>query len=165
MGGFAVAILTLIVVGIGGVIHLHGRSADAASAAPSASASPRSDAETVRADRVDPGDCLKDSPSSGVVTKLSVIPCAQPHKAEAYAQTDLPDGAFPGDQAVAAKAEQACSSRFQAFIGRSYDESVVELTYLHPIQQSWELGDRSVLCMVEMPNGAPVQGTLRGSRR
>lgn len=47
----------------------------------------------------------------------------------------------------------------------SYDESVLEMSYLYPTSQTWSLNDdREILCIVADPEGAST-GSLPGAAR
>jgi hypothetical protein len=130
--------------------------------------------ESVRADafalRV--GDCL-DLSSEPVGTEeegtefdsVPTTPCAEEHDSEIYAAHQLPDGDFPGDDAVATSADDLCYADFQSFVGTSYEESALDFTTFTPTLDSWELaGDREVLCVIADPSGM-VTGTLRSAQR
>ena len=36
------------------------------------------------------------------VESVPVVPCSEPHDAEVYAETELPEGDYPGDEAIQA---------------------------------------------------------------
>jgi hypothetical protein len=130
---------------------------------PGSSASPMPGAKESDAFDVSVGDCLS-TPPTGEVKRVDVQPCSTPHTIEAYATFDLSGSSYPGDAKVSDQAESGCATRFAAFVGRAYDDSGLELYYLHPTSQSWRLvDDREVVCLVESPT--PVTGTLRNSRR
>ena len=130
--------------------------------------------EAVRADafslRV--GDCL-DLSSEPVATdeegaefdSVPTVPCTDEHDSEIYAAHLLPEGEYPGDEAVAGSAEELCYQDFQPFVGLAYEDSVLEFTTFMPTVDSWELdGDREVLCVVVDPS-APVTATLQAAQR
>lgn len=108
------------------------------------------------------GDCLTDSQSSGQVTDVPVVPCAEPHSSEVYHTFDVPDGDFPGD--FTAVTEEQCLPAFEEFVGLSYDASVLEVTTLEPSSDTWADGDRELVCIINDPAGN-VTGTLAGANR
>jgi Septum formation len=73
--------------------------------------------------------------------------CAMAHDAEVYAQVSLPEGAWPGDDAIGTASDEVCRSEFEAYVGTAY---------------GWAAGDRDVLCLVFDPEG-PLTGSVRGS--
>jgi hypothetical protein len=77
----------------------------------------------------------------------------------------LPEGDFPGDEAVAVQADKACSAEFESFVGLPYQESVLYYNSLHPSdEQTWNSVFREVVCSVYDPDGE-VSGSLRGVER
>lgn len=115
---------------------------------------------SVDAFQVKLGDCtgaLKEGDISG----LQVIPCAEPHFYEAYATTDLTDAAYPGESDVTKEASKFCTGEFKTFIGLATKESIYDMFYLYPVEDSWATGDREVLCLVGSGKGK-ITGTLKG---
>lgn len=111
------------------------------------------------------GDCLEDASFSGEVMDVPIVPCSEPHDAEAYLSSLLPDGDFPGDEAVQAEADEACAgAAFEEFVGLPFEESTLSYTYLSPTEASWAAADREILCMVLDPAGK-TEGSLEGSKK
>lgn len=109
------------------------------------------------------GDCLRDAAEGVELSEVPLVPCDQPHDGEVYASFELPDGEYPGDDAVFTAAEEGCVARFADFVGVAYEDSVQELIYLHPTRRSWALADdREVVCLIV---GDDAVGSARGSRR
>lgn len=110
------------------------------------------------------GDCFNDTAETQV-SELPVVPCSDPHDNEVYYEHEMPDGEYPGDEAISAAAEENCAAQFEPFVGIAYDASVFEYNYLTPTTGSWEdYGDRLIQCIVYDPS-AQVQGTLQGAAR
>lgn len=110
------------------------------------------------------GDCTT-SVSESEMSEITVIPCGDPHHSEIYHAYDLPEGDFPGAEEVDAQGVEACTTEFEPFVGLSYEESVLEVNYLVPTQESWEGDDdRKVLCFVYDPAG-DTTGTLAAAAR
>lgn len=111
------------------------------------------------------GDCLNDSSSNGTVTTAPIVPCDQPHDSEAYASFTLADGKFPGATAVTTRANEGCADAFPAFIGTSYDDSDLSISYYFPTKESWDGNhDREILCTV-YDDGTKTTGTLKNAKR
>ena len=90
------------------------------------------------------------------------VDCADPHNAEAVAPTlDLevlgPD--FPASSDIAAVADEHCFGAITDDLGGSPPEALV--TWVEPSESQWELGDRYVVCYVEI-DGGRVAGSLEG---
>ena len=114
------------------------------------------------------GDCVNDPEGADTeqgaeFTDIQAVPCDQPHDNEIYHQFDLPDGDYPGDDAVFESAGQACEEEFEAFVGTPYDESALDIAPITPTEGSWASGDRSVSCAIY--DEAQVTGTLKGAAR
>ncbi len=83
------------------------------------------------------GDCVADSLPVGeeVILTVETVPCSEPHSEEVYAVVTLPDGDFPGDEAVAAQADEVCAAEFESFVGLPYEESVLYLQLSVPVRR------------------------------
>lgn len=110
------------------------------------------------------GDCLNDASAGDEVSSVPTVPCSQPHDSEAYHAFNLPDGDYPGDDAVEAAADEGCFAAFESFVGISYQESVLDFAYYFPTTSSWAQGDREILCIAYDPAGQ-VTGSLQGEAR
>jgi Domain of unknown function (DUF4328)/Septum formation len=103
-------------------------------------------------------DCINSLGDSGTVMRaVEVVPCAQRHKAEVVSTFNLPEGDFPGMNAVGSRAERGCSAALENATPPRRNGPT--LFYLHPTGQSWSLGDREVTCIAEYEK--PVRGSLR----
>ncbi|WP_125776263.1 septum formation family protein [Antribacter gilvus] len=110
------------------------------------------------------GDCLDMAAFSSVATEFEtapVIPCTDPHTGEIFAELTLPEGDFPGDDALATQAEEYCVAEFGTFVGLSYEESALDFTYFVPTSDGWtQADDRVMQCVIESTE--PVTGTMAG---
>lgn len=109
------------------------------------------------------GDCIQDS-GTGEVTEVPVAPCAESHDSEVYFAYQIPEETFPGTEGMSAIATAQCEPAFQTFVGMAYADSALYYTTLEPTQESWNEGDRELLCLVYDPAG-PVTGSLEGANR
>lgn len=111
------------------------------------------------------GDCLY-SPTGdgGTVSSLSVVPCDTPHEDEVYYVFALEDGPFPGDD-MDDIVWDVCTAEFERFIDIDWNKSDLEWWPLVPTQQSWNGGDRDVLCMAYALSGELITGSLAGAQR
>jgi hypothetical protein len=118
----------------------------------------------------DVGECLQISELGDEVSSLPVVDCAQPHESEVYAVFNVDVAGVYDETAVIEAAEEGCRTEFADFVGRRYDSSVLDIFYLYPLADGWELGDRKVMCSIFEPSaedGTPtlVEGTLSGADR
>jgi len=132
----------------------------------------KSDAHSVSAFDLKPGDCLL-APSTvkQEISKLQVVPCTKPHVQEAYAivkydQSGSDNGApYPGETTLSTFAEGACGQRYETYVGVAYQDSALFFTYLLPSARSWQDGDdRDVICFVTT-TGEQLTASVKGSRR
>lgn len=109
------------------------------------------------------GDCLPGPVSTSTVTyQVSLVPCAQAHAGEVYANYDLADGPYPGDAVVARGAQRGCTGqRYRDFVGTSYARSRLDVTYMVPQARTWST-ERGVTCVIIGPVAST--GTLKGSK-
>ena len=134
-----------------------------AGAAPRDTAGQVTASASVDAFQVKVGDCTG-SLKEGDVSDLQVIPCADPHFYEAYANTQLTDSAYPGESAVIKQASKFCTAEFKSFIGLATKDSGYDMFYMYPVEQSWATGDREVLCLAGSDKGK-LAGSLKGSEK
>lgn len=110
------------------------------------------------------GDCLGQAPD-GEVSTVAAVPCSEEHDGEVFHDFTLPEGEFPGDEAIEASAYEGCEPAFATFVGVSYEESALDYVFYSPTEASWnEVDDRVISCVVVDPAGA-VTGTLQGAAR
>ena len=111
------------------------------------------------------GDCMASTDPATEVQTVPTRPCTEVHDSEIFASTMLPDGDFPGDDAVTTSVDDFCYGQFQAFVGMAYEQSALGLSYFMPSQESWDgMGDRQILCILVDPAGG-VTGTMKGANR
>jgi len=98
---------------------------------------------------LDAGACLQDFKS--VNADVTVVTCDTEHNAQLVATQSYPGAdAFPGADALAAKAEEVCSSVMYTDGASKYSD--LELNRAVPTQSSWDAGDRRVDCFVVSPS-------------
>jgi hypothetical protein len=110
------------------------------------------------------GECVDALvPDGEEVTDLPVIDCAQEHLGEVVGTIDVPDAdTWPGQAAHEEQAATDCDPLFTTYVGRSYQESRLEMSYLYPTESSWAAGDRQIVCIVFEPEGARRTGSVQG---
>ena len=94
------------------------------------------------------GACIvTDELGTDEITEIPTVECSEAHDAQVVGKFDLDDGDFPGKDAVEAAAQDGCLPEFESFIGATYEESSLELSYIYPTEQTWDQADdREVLC-------------------
>jgi hypothetical protein len=129
-----------------------------ATPSPTTSTSPR----LVSFDKLRRGDCIESFPPNAE-EGLPVVPCDRLHEEEVIAARDLGPGPWPGASTTDARSNKFCTQEFASYVGIPRDQSRYDLEWWPPVKESWELGDRSMQCVVSDPSGKTV-GTLRGAR-
>ena len=109
------------------------------------------------------GTCFDDPESFEEVTDVPVVDCSEPHDNEVIGSFDLPDGEYPGDSAVTSLAEGGCLERFEPYIGIDFPTSVYDLGWFTPSTDSWDVGDREVICFVYDVTLAKITGSVAGT--
>jgi hypothetical protein len=108
------------------------------------------------------GDCLADRLEGDSVSTVGVLPCEQEHAQEVYALELMDDGSFPGEDAVKTEASDVCRSAFEDFVDIDYDDSKYYFNTLYPTSDSWDQGDREIVCLAYDPDG-PLTGSVEGA--
>ncbi|MGV8884192.1 MAG: septum formation family protein [Microbacteriaceae bacterium] len=117
------------------------------------------------------GDCVNDAEATDAeeVANVTIVKCTVEHDYEAYKSIVIPEGAFPGSSEIETTAGDGCQAAFDGFVGTPYDESTLDFTYLAPTSQSWDEGDREILCMLvdvdENGDLLPSSVSLENSKR
>lgn len=109
------------------------------------------------------GTCFDDPESFEEVTDVPVVDCAEPHDNEVIASFDLPTGGYPGDAVVTSRAEEGCLVRFEPYVGIDFASSIYDLGWFTPSSESWDAGDREVICFVYDVTLAKITGSVAGS--
>ncbi|MCF4122644.1 septum formation family protein [Antribacter sp. KLBMP9083] len=116
------------------------------------------------------GDCFDTTGLLGqtVLYTVPVVPCAEPHGGEVFAETELGDeagegGALADGGALLDAANAFCLEQFKTFVGVPYGDSELLYWPIGPSEQSWAEGDRRIACVVESP--VDVTGTLEAAGR
>ncbi len=115
-------------------------------------------------------DCIElpAGTASTEVLRVDKVDCGQPHDVEIYAlvvHPAAPGEPFPGLEAIVAFADNECLARFEGFVGSTFEDSELDVFYLHPQDQSWTLGDREVVCGISTVDGSALEGSVEGSGR
>lgn len=113
----------------------------------------------------DPGECLDLTGDGSIVTDVAIVPCDGPHDAEAYVRQQLADGPFPGDAALATRADEVCLESFAGYVGSEYAVSEFFYDWLVPTEDGWQAGDRELVCLIVSGDGSPLVGAAFDSGR
>lgn len=115
------------------------------------------------------GDCFNDPDDlEDVVYDVAAVPCSEPHDNEVFAvetvAPTLSSGGFPGQEALQAHSYEMCSGQvFDEYVGTAYLDSSLEVFSLTPTSESWDEGDRGIVCALYRLDLGKLTGTARGS--
>ncbi|MFB6837138.1 septum formation family protein [Streptomyces sp. NPDC056361] len=92
---------------------------------------------------------------------VEIVPCDRPHQGEVFGTTRL-DGptAFPGMDAVAARARTGCVPPLLDYIPDPDGGPGTKTFFYHPDEQGWRAGRRAVVCWLSRPDG-PMTSSAR----
>lgn|GEM_PF-2168216 len=100
-----------------------------------------------------PGECFDaDTYSAAAGLDLStarLVDCAAPHQHEVYAvfvNPSDPGAPYPGDDQLAAFAEDHCLAAFTPYTGLDYRTSSYDIADARPDREAWYHGERHVVC-------------------
>jgi hypothetical protein len=118
---------------------------------------------SVDAFNVQVGDCFNDSTSIDEdISSVPGVPCSEPHDNETFAVFDLSVENYLEEAAMYDLAYESCKSRFEAFVGKDYESSMLEITTMYPSPESWKQNDREVICAVFDMNAEKLVGSAAG---
>jgi hypothetical protein len=92
---------------------------------------------------------------------VRIADCAVGHTGEAYAKVRA-DLAGLSAEDKGTVATQQCATAFSTFVGKSYEQSELDMYYV--VLEDRAVADGNVLCLVGMP-GTRLTGSMRGSQR
>ena len=109
------------------------------------------------------GDCFNDDGVGEDIFSLPVVPCAEPHDNEIYADVIMSGSEYPGEEAIWDYADEACYQEFPRYVGTSYEKSTLDFWYLYPTAEGWDTqNDRLIQCVVFGDD--QLTGSVKNSR-
>lgn len=112
------------------------------------------------------GDCYNPNSKAaeGEAFAVEIVPCGEPHQGQVVGEFAIDDGkAFPGDDAVAAIADERCPVEAQKYAPDTWAlPEGVGILYYHPTKESWSTGDRAVSCTYAKEKGE-FSGSLKAT--
>jgi hypothetical protein len=129
------------------------------------------EANVTTVDALKVGDCFdqEDTLASGGdsdpvrVEEVTVKPCSALHHFEEYAEFTLPEGDYPGEDAINTEANDRCFAEVRAYVGPEARPKLrrVSIYFYYPLKLDWNLRhDRIVQCMFAY-EGEPHSGSLK----
>lgn len=124
-----------------------------------------SDGEPRSVFELDVGDCFDDPDDVAAdVEEVVMLDCDNPHDNEVYLVFDFDADDFPGEEVIRDEALDRCIDEFESYVGVPIEESELDAgPLLVPTDESWEVGDREVVCAAWSPDRAKLEGSIEGS--
>ncbi len=111
------------------------------------------------------GDCYLEPAvsDSGIVYGVQLVACEELHLAEVFAVLShpAPSGPYPGDEEMNEDAGEMCLAEFEDYVGEPYETSPYYFTYVYPLADNWDRGDRLIVCSIVAPDFGPLEGSVR----
>jgi hypothetical protein len=107
------------------------------------------------------GDCVADLSFHSTTFAVEVVDCSGPHEAEVYGAFDLEGDEYPDD--IQRTSEKECVELFTAYVGKTFEDSILNAAPLSPTPSSWKVGDREVLCLLMSLDGTPLTASMKGA--
>jgi len=111
--------------------------------------------------KLDIGTCFDDPSTLESVTDVPIRDCSDPHDNEVIALDQMSATVYPGDDAVTSISEETCVRAFDGYLGEPYLESLYEVGWLSPSSESWDVGDREIICFAFDPTPQKITGSLK----
>jgi hypothetical protein len=114
------------------------------------------------------GDCFDDPADlDDVVFDVAALPCSEPHDNEVFSLVPIAGTfgeTYPGDAAIQEYSYEACIGEpFDSYVGTDYLDSSLEVFTFTPSDESWDEGDREVVCVLFRLDFEKLTGTARNS--
>ena len=87
---------------------------------------------------------------------LDAVPCGLEHSAQVYAAGILPEGEFPGSEAVGGTVDELCADAVGGLVHNETDFAFLNLV---PTSTGWS-ADRGYLCLATSSDGSPLVGDV-----
>lgn len=111
------------------------------------------------------GTCFDDTQESEV-SEVPEVDCSEPHDNEVFSVFDYTEtDTFPGSEALNDAAQAMCIEEFEAYVGLSYPESALDVLPIYPSQESWDSGDREVICALYNLDLSKLTASMQGAAR
>lgn len=108
------------------------------------------------------GQCIQ-NPGEGTVYDVENAVCTTEHWGEVFHVTTITSSQMPSEDDMNDMASDACIDAFEAYVGRPYDESDLDITWYFPTRESWADGDRTIQCIATRTDGDPLYQPVRNS--
>lgn len=122
------------------------------------------DEDAVSSFDLEVGQCVELDVDATEVADVPLVECDAAHQGEVFLVEAIEAATFPGDESIGRRAQDACTGdAFTTFVGTTYRRSALDWYAVVPIEESWRLGNRDIVCLVVRPDGGALTSSVRGS--
>lgn len=114
-------------------------------------------ATTATARQVTVGHCIAELPQDGSVTRVRLVPCAEPHEAEVVGVLALGGGSWPGQESVDAQVQRWCE------MDTAQQEAGFTAVTWTPSGRGWAQGDTQGACIAWFDGGGVTGSWAEGN--
>ena len=95
--------------------------------------------------------------------KLDGVPCTELHDVEIVSARTLPDGDFPGRDALFGALSDFCVPAYEKYVGIPFDtDAPHDIDIFIPSVVGWAEGDREIQCYASLTSGEQMGASIRG---
>lgn len=111
------------------------------------------------------GNCFNDGDlaTGQEISDVPLVECSEPHDNEIFFNYDVPDGDFPGNDALTEIAQENCLAAFEGYVGKDFQTSSLDISWLTPTSDSWDQGDQRINCLLYDLQFAKLTGSAKDS--
>lgn len=123
-------------------------------------------AGTVEINDLRVGDCFDSASDTEEIAEVDGKPCTEPHEYELFhVATWTGSEEYPSDSDMEQLIIAECLPAFEGWVGIPYEESIYDIFWTAPTQESWDAGDRLFQCAIYEPGNTELTASVRGSNR
>ena len=97
------------------------------------------------------------------VGDITTANCAEEHTGEVYYILTLTQDTLPSRAEIEKLTSDTCDDNFEAYVGSATNETELDVTAMFPTKNSWDKGDRDIVCIVIPAEGKTLTQSVRGS--
>jgi len=108
------------------------------------------------------GQCIQ-LPDDDEVGDITTANCAEEHTGEVYYILTLTQDTLPSRAEIEKLTSDTCDDNFEAYVGSATNETELDVTAMFPTKNSWDKGDRDIVCIVIPAEGKTLTQSVKGS--
>ena len=108
------------------------------------------------------GQCIQ-VPDGSTVYDVELRDCSKEHTGEVYYILTLTQDTLPSRAEIEKLTSDTCDDNFEAYVGSATNETELDVTAMFPTKNSWDKGDRDIVCIVIPAEGKTLTQSVKGS--